>query len=84
MMSVVRMRAVMSVRVPMRRQRGVAMRRGNSVAVGRSNRVGVRSANSVHFMATRIVAVMATMAAGKAEKRHGSHAGGSENHTEDV
>ena len=84
MVSVVRVRAVVSVRMTMRRQRGVAVRWRNSVTVGRSDRVAVRRANSVHLVATRVMALMSTVAARKTEKRHGSHAGGSENHTEDV
>jgi hypothetical protein len=51
----------------------------------RSDWVTVRRADAVHLVAARIVAVMSpTVAAGKTEKRHGSHAGGSENHAEDV
>jgi hypothetical protein len=46
--------------------------------------VAVRRANSVHLVAARVVAVMSTVTAGKTEKRHGSHAGGSEHYTEDV
>jgi hypothetical protein len=45
----------------------------------------VRRADAMHLVAARVVAVMSpAVAAGKTEKRHGSHAGGSENYTEDV
>jgi hypothetical protein len=50
----------------------------------------VRRADSVHLVPTGIVAVVsaammrATVTAGKSEERHGSHAGRSEHHAEDV
>jgi hypothetical protein len=50
----------------------------------------VRRTDSVHLVPTGIVAVVsaammrATVTAGKAKERHCSHAGSSENHTENV
>jgi hypothetical protein len=67
---------------------------GNSVT--RWNRVSVRAtvsrasrvevaANAVEFVAGGIVRVMAsTVTAGESQKRHGSHAGGTQNHAEYV
>ena len=65
------------------------------VSVRRSYRVTVRCTNSVHLVPTGIVAVVsatmmsaammrATVTARKAEERHGSHAGRTENNAEDV
>ena len=48
-------------------------------------RMPVRPADAVHLVPSRMVGVVAsTMAARKTEEGHGGHAGGSENHAEDV
>ena len=57
--------------VPVRK----SVRAGNGVTVG---------ADAVHLVATRVVAMASTVTACESEKRHRSHAGGTQNHTEYV
>jgi hypothetical protein len=53
--------------------------------VRRTYRMSVRGAGPVHLVPARIVGVMSpAVTARKAEECHGGHAGGSENHAEDV
>jgi len=62
----------------------------DGVSVRGCDRMTVRRTDSMHLVPTGIVAVVsaavmrATVTAGKAKERHCSHAGSSENHTEDV
>ena len=54
-------------------------------AVRSPNGVTVRRADPMHVVATDIVAMTSpAVAAGEAEEGHGGHAGGSENHAEEV
>jgi hypothetical protein len=76
-------------------RRGCMSRRGrvsvcDCVSVRRSYRMTVRRTDSVHLVPTGVVAVVsaammrATVTAGETKERHCSHAGSSENHTENV
>jgi hypothetical protein len=66
---------------------GYLVRMSAAVAdtVRRRDHVCMPGANAVHLVAARVVPVMASaMAARETEECHGGHAGGSENHAEDV
>jgi hypothetical protein len=63
----------------------VRVSRAVSDTMTRRDRVPVWSADPVHLVPAGIVGVMSpAVTARKAEECHGGHAGGSENHAEDV
>jgi hypothetical protein len=62
-----------------------SMRYVVSVSSNMADRVAVGRADAVHLVTARIVGVMSpAVATREAEEGHGGHAGGSENHAEDV